>query len=150
MERFAEGKWGSGGEGGELLCCWVPSVPLPSAYSPLGVDQRFKLVKHIAKCPQTLFKLNNQQKSLEKHNKFCLFRDLKTWPLQTWVQPHVVEQHPRMWPPASSAPPTVLAVEQMPSPELPSAPWAISSPFYGMGLRADWALMSSALSPPLL
>lgn len=54
MERFAGGKWGSGGKGGELLCCWVLSVPLPSAYSALGIDQRFKLVIRIAKYPQTL------------------------------------------------------------------------------------------------
>lgn len=42
----------------------------------------------------------------------------------------------------------VLAVEQMPLPELPSAPWAISSPLHGVGLRADGALMSSALGSP--
>lgn len=43
-----------GGEGGELLCCWVPGVPLPSAFSALGVDQRCELVIHIAEHPQTL------------------------------------------------------------------------------------------------
>lgn len=36
----------------------------------------------------------------------------------------------------------------MPLPELPSAPWAISNPLHGVGLRADGALMSSALGSP--